>query len=148
MASDSKGEARSSSTVALLCLEYRNGSRKVRGNAATATPTQKRETRIQIWRGSARAAHERRPGLCVVSLPSRVTKFWQFRNFPSPHSSHTLTSEGVLALFALRCFTLQDMRKGNQHRVNEKIRKDARLQKLVKKAKKRAVQGGTPAAGT
>jgi hypothetical protein len=38
------------------------------------------------------------------------------------------------------------MRKGNQHRVNEKIRKDARLQKIVKKAKKRAVQGGAPAA--
>jgi hypothetical protein len=47
------------------------------------------------------------------------------------------------------CFALlysSSMRKSNQHRINEKIRKDARLQKLVKKAKKRAVQGGTPAA--
>ena len=47
------------------------------------------------------------------------------------------------------CFAVlysSSMRKSNQHRINEKIRKDARLQKLVKKAKKRAVQGRAPAA--
>jgi len=45
---------------------------------------------------------------CTVFLLRRgVTECWQFRIFASPHSSHTLTSEGVLALFALRCFTLQ-----------------------------------------
>jgi hypothetical protein len=69
----------------------------------------------------------------VVPILSGVTECWQFRIFPSPHSICTLKG-------------MPKAKHARAHAHNEKLRREARLQKIVKKAKKRAAQGGAPAA--
>jgi hypothetical protein len=103
---------------------------------APAIPTQKRQTRIPLWSNTAQAEQKRGLGLPIVPPAPGLTKarFWILA--PAPLQPNTLNP--------LLMPTRHNFR---QHTANEKLRKEKRLQKLKKQAKKRAVQGGAPAAG-
>jgi hypothetical protein len=123
-----------------LWLERRNGSRKCEkcGGDINAKAGDQNPDLERFRAGCAEAWGWPATYFCCGG-GYRVIAVSDFR-IPAVHL------ESKFALFALRCFAL-GMRKSNQHRHNEKLRREARLQKLAKKAKKRALQGGAPAAG-
>jgi len=65
--------------------------------------------------------------------PRGLQSAWQFRNFAHPH--HTLKS------------TYAKNPASRIHTAREKARQAKRLDKIKRRAAKRAIQGGAPAAG-